>query len=543
MIRRLTPVQLAVDLSLAALCVLARFTFSVGEAGTLVAIVLMAAALGIRRLSPAIALGLVWVGALLQVVLNLPPDLSNAAIPAVLFTTARYGDRLLRWLGLASAIAGAVLASLSVTLGNILFLDGSLVAELPRAAFTFVVGFVVAATVFVLSWTFGLLWRTWALARESRAAQQAAVLQRERAEREVGVEQERVALARDMHDVVAHSLAVVIAQADGARYAMRADPNAADAALTTISATARDALADVRVLLAQLRHSQAAGPQPMLADLDRLIGQLRQAGLDIRHEVVGEPLAVGTGTQLAVYRIVQESLTNALRHGDAAKPVLVRLTWTGGSVVVAVESALRTDAVPGPGEAVPFGAGRSSAGLAPAAAPAGRAPAAPAGSAPAAQAGRAPAAHVGSAHAGHGIDGMRERAQLVGGVLTAGPHDGRFLVSATLPAAAPVPPLPPGAAPGPASGAGLRAAPGPASGAVPGAASGAASGAAPRAAAGPVPGAAPPAAPGAASVPVPGSAPLSDPGVAPGAAPTAASRLAPGAASRPASRPAPGAAS
>ena len=93
-----------------------------------------------------------------------------------------------------------------------------------------------------------------------------------------------------MHDVVAHSLAVVVAQADGARYIASKDPAATEAALVTISATAREALSDVRVLLAQLRHSQEDGPQRTLVDLERLFEQLRAAGLTIDDEVAGDPL-------------------------------------------------------------------------------------------------------------------------------------------------------------------------------------------------------------------------------------------------------------
>ncbi|WP_316313707.1 sensor histidine kinase, partial [Clavibacter michiganensis] len=137
-----------------------------------------------------------------------------------------------------------------------------------------------------------------------------------RALQDVVVEQERNRIARDMHDVVAHSLAVVIAQADGARYARLVDPEAADEALRTISTTARQALGDVRILLAQLRHSEDDAPQPELKELSDLIDQMRSTGLTIEFVETGQPGEFGTGQQLAVYRIVQEALTNVLRHGD-----------------------------------------------------------------------------------------------------------------------------------------------------------------------------------------------------------------------------------
>ena len=156
-------------------------------------------------------------------------------------------------------------------------------------------------------------------ARENRDAQR-------RAEDDKVAEQERVRIARDMHDVVAHSLAVVIAQADGARYASASDPAAATAALGTISSTARSALADVRLLLTQLRHSQGDGPQPTLADLEELYAHVRAAGVELRVDVDPAPQRrPPAAVQLAVYRILQEALTNAMRHGDGR--VEVRLAW------------------------------------------------------------------------------------------------------------------------------------------------------------------------------------------------------------------------
>lgn len=388
MVRTLTRTQLAVDISIAAFCVLVRFSFGVSEWPMLAVIVLMAGALALRRLTPGLALAIVWAGVLVQLLAHLSADISNTAIPAVLFVTARYGTRIVRWSGLASAVAGAVIASAYVTFGSGIYLAGGSVTSLSRYAFTFTAGIVASATLFVLSWTFGLLWRTWATARESRLAQQRALVQQQVAEREVAIEQERVRIARDMHDVVAHSLAVVIAQSDGARYAMTTDPGAADAALTTISATAREALADVRVLLGQLRHSQEAGPQPVLDDLDRLIEQMRGTGLSVRRESIGVPHPLPTGQQLAVYRIVQESLTNALRHGATGEEVVVGFAWTDATLEVEVSSTLDPER--------PL------------------------------------------SDRGHGIDGMRERAVLTGGTLSAAPHGDRFVVTASLPLAAAV---------------------------------------------------------------------------------------------------------
>lgn len=330
-----------------------------------------AVAIALRRLSPGLALTVAWVGALLQMGLGRSPGLADIAIFAVLYATAAYGSSRVYWAGLLSALGGALVITVYLMAGPG-FVNGPPSWDaLPLA----LVMLVAAAFALGLSWTIGALVRAAVRARQSRD-------DKERAEADAVVEQERVRIARDMHDVVAHSLAVVIAQADGARYAAAADPAAATTALTTISTTARSALADVRLLLTQLRHSQADGPQPTIADLEQLYGQVRAAGVQLRIDVdpmpPGEPPA---GVQLAVYRILQEALTNALRHG-AGGPVDVRLSWHPDRVDLEVGN---------------------------------------------------PSAGVIGASPGHGVIGMRERAQLAGGSLDASADAGRFTVRATLP--------------------------------------------------------------------------------------------------------------
>jgi signal transduction histidine kinase len=331
------------------------------------------AALALRRASPALALGIAWAGALLQIGLGRPPGFADLAIFGVLYATAAYGSRAVYWSGFASALVGALVITVYLMAGPVFAGGGLSWQTLPLA----LVMLVAAAFALGLAWTIGALVRTAVRARENREAQQ-------RAEAEAIAEQERVRIARDMHDVVAHSLAVVVAQADGARYAAASDPAVATAALATIGSTARSALADVRLLLGQLRHRQGDGPQPTLADLEELYAQVRAAGVRLRVDVdpapPGEPPAA---VQLAVYRILQEALTNALRHGAPGGPVDVRLAWLADRVDVGVRNPLP----PGP---------------------------------------RTP-------KAGHGLIGMRERAQLAGGRLDAADEDGAFAVTAVIP--------------------------------------------------------------------------------------------------------------
>ncbi len=371
MFRRLTPFQLTVDVGIAALCFLLRTTMVFEAPATWFVVALMALALAGRRWSPGLALAVAWVGAVIQMLAMTSPDASNLAILAVLYATARYGGRLVKWAGAISAGVGAL-----VSTAYVVFVLGGFFTYNDSAAYVRVLPFALigALTTLGLSWTLGLLVKTWANAREARRNQLAA-------EQTVIVEQERNRIARDMHDVVAHSLAVVIAQADGARYA--GGKEATDAALTTISATAREALADVRLLLGQLRHRQEPGPQPALVDLDRLVEQLRRAGLVVAVEQRGAPVPLPAARELAVYRITQEALTNALRHGDTDEEAVVLLEWTPDALALTISNAV--------GSGQPNGAG-------------------------------------------HGLAGMRERALLVGGTLEAGPQHDHWVVSARVPA-------------------------------------------------------------------------------------------------------------
>ena len=377
MFRPLKPYQIIVDVIVAGLFAVIAGALELrwGGAGqapalsTAVVAVLFAAALAVRRLSPGMSLGLAWAGAIAQMGFGRSPGPIDIAIFAVLYATAAYGSRLVFWSGFASAILGATVITVYVFAGP----TGN--GQWDLSTLTVAVAVLIAALfALLLAWTLGALVRTAIRARATREAQR-------RAEDERVAEQERVRIARDMHDVVAHSLAVVIAQADGATYASASDPAAATAALGTISSTARSALADVRLLLTQLRHSQGDGPQPTLADLEELYAQVRAAGMELRVDVDPAPYAEPpAAVQLAVYRILQEALTNAMRHGDGR--VGVRLAWRADRVDLEVANAMKTDAAPG---------------------------------------------------AGHGVIGMRERAQLAGGSLSAEVVGGDFVVRATIP--------------------------------------------------------------------------------------------------------------
>ncbi|MHC9046237.1 sensor histidine kinase [Microbacterium saperdae] len=336
--------------------------------------VILWGAAAIARLSPTLALSVAWFGAVIQMGMGLPPAAYDLGIMVVLFATAAWGSRRLLWIGGISALGGGVIGGLyfGVVWSGELLTDA---ASALRAALIAALLASVFVLAMVMSWGAGLLWRVILSGRETQVA-------RAQAEMLAAEEQERVRIARDMHDIVAHSLAVVIAQADGARYAAAAQPEIAAEALGTIAQTARGALSDVRMLLTQLRHRQGDGPQPTLADLETLFAQVRQAGVEPRITVDPMPPGEPPGAiQLAVYRILQEALTNAIRHGDGA--VEVHLAWLPDRVDLQVRNVIGGEGVPTAG--------------------------------------------------GHGLIGMRERAQLVGGSLQAERHGEQFVVAASLP--------------------------------------------------------------------------------------------------------------
>ena len=379
MFRQLRPLQVVFDVLVAlgfALVALPAELVTSAAPGTewvaVVLVLIMGAAVAVRRLSPGLSLGVAWTGALLQMTAERNPGFVDIAIFAVLYVTAAYGSRVVFWAGLASVGVGS--AAITIYLFRWGLIGQFSWSDLPSA-----VAILIAALFALgLAWTSGALVRNVLRGRATRAAQV-------RAEAETAAEQERTRIARDMHDIVAHSLAVIIAQSDGARYAAAADPAAQSAALGTISTTARSALSDVRLLLTQLRHSQSDGPQPTLADLEQLYAQVRAAGVELRVDVDPAPRGeVPASVELAVYRILQEALTNALRHGKGG-PVDVSLAWWGDRVDLRVRNEAASD--PGAERRVP----------------------------------------------GHGLIGMRERAQLIGGRLDAGPDGAAFVVSATLP--------------------------------------------------------------------------------------------------------------
>lgn len=205
------------------------------------------------------------------------------------------------------------------------------------------------------------------------------------------VEQERSRIARDLHDVLAHSLAVISAQADGIRYVNKGLPASVNAALENIARSARRALLDAQRVIEGGPADSNAHPQPGLEDIPPLVEGMRSGGLHITHNESGQAKELTAGQQLAAYRIIQECLTNALKHGGRGTEVQFHLNWSGPGLTILVASAI-----------------------------------------PAAEA-ETTSDNEEELRVGRGIPGMRERAQLAGGWITAGPDEQSFRVTAYIP--------------------------------------------------------------------------------------------------------------
>lgn len=200
----------------------------------------------------------------------------------------------------------------------------------------------VALLVFVILW-----------ARARRAARHArldrAASDRERIDLELTLAEQgsRLRMIRELHEIAVHSVSVIISQADGARYAASQDPAAAGRSAAVIAETARATLADLRRVMTVVRDGEAeAAVQPGLASARELFKVMRDAGLDIEFHETGERLEIKHGAELAIFRILQEALSNALTHGGEGTRAKVSFTWTDDGLQLLVEDdGIRAEAV------------------------------------------------------------------------------------------------------------------------------------------------------------------------------------------------------
>ncbi|MBM7437542.1 sensor histidine kinase [Streptomyces sp. HB132] len=339
----------------------------------------------LRRRVPERMLLLAIVMGLVQLLLGVRPDVADFAMLVITYTVATVGERWASRLALGCSLVAAGVSRLRWP------------DDAPYGGWAQTLGYVVIMTVpFVLAWVLGDSIRT-RRAYFSQLEERAARLEREReAQSKVAVAAERARIARELHDVVAHNVSVMVVQADGAAYVMDSSPDQARQALETISGTGRQALAEMRRLLGVLRTGDAEEsgeyvPQPDVQQIEELVDKVRETGLVVDFRIEGTPRPLPSGVELTAYRIVQEALTNTRKHGGPDAGASVRLVYFDDGLGLLVED----DGRGSPHELYEDG---------------------------------------GADGAGQGMIGMRERVGMVGGTLDAGPRQGGgFRISALLP--------------------------------------------------------------------------------------------------------------
>ncbi|CAL9534487.1 hypothetical protein SUDANB176_04119 [Streptomyces sp. enrichment culture] len=344
---------------------------------------LLCLVVALRRRMPERMLVLALVVGVAQLITDVATVPADFALLVIVYTVAAIGARWASRLALTAGLCAAPLAQMrwpsedAGTAGNLAIM-------------------VFQTVPFALAWVLGDSIRT-RRAYFAQLEERAARLEKEReAQAKVAVAAERARIARELHDVVAHNVSVMVVQADGAAYVLDAAPDQAKKALETISSTGRQALAEMRRLLGVLRtgEHQEAGeyvPQPDVQQIEDLVEQCRTSGLPVDFKVEGTPRPLPSGVELTAYRIVQEALTNTRKHGGPNAGASVRLVYFDDGLGLLVED----DGKGAPHELYEEG---------------------------------------GFDGQGHGLIGMRERVGMVGGTLDAGPRPGGgFRISALLP--------------------------------------------------------------------------------------------------------------
>ena len=348
-----------------------------GARGWVVAPLLIGVPIVVRRKYPAQVFWTVIAIGAVQVLTPRYIGPSDFAVPIALYCLAAYRPRRQSLTGLAVCIFGALVAVLRIQPNT---------GHDQLILYTFVFGLL--SSPMVVAWVAGdsmQYRRAYYVDLEEKANR----LERERDQQaQIAAATERARIARELHDVVAHNVSVMVVQAEGAAYAMDTSPESTRRALGAIAETGRTALVEMRRLLGVLRTQDGVAeraPQPGIDQLEDLLEQVRSTGVTVEFRVDGVPVELSQGVALAAYRIVQESLTNARKHGGPLVSACVGMHYN--------ERELRLRVVDD---------GRG--------------------------------AHAPTDGQGNGLAGMRERVAMFGGELSAGPlPTGGFQVEAVLP--------------------------------------------------------------------------------------------------------------
>jgi signal transduction histidine kinase len=333
----------------------------------------------VRRL-PWASLALVWIVPIVQTATGTPFVVTQAAFAGVAFGLARWGGTVVVWLSALSIAAGSVIAVVLVAMQavwvNFSYSSWDLASQaVDQLGVGWRIGLVlVFAAVLGTPWLAGLTLR---ISDRARIDLGVASRDRVRAEETARIRDAQARLARDVHDVVGHSLAVILAQAESGQYLPDDDPAALKSALATIASSARTSLRDVRGVLTATQDSTD--------DLDKLIDNLRERGQEVVFRQEGLPRPLSEEQQITGYRVLQEMLTNAIRHGRRGGALIVRRAWLPGAVEVEVRNAVD------------------------------------------------PGAQDRAESAGSGVEGMRERLTAVGGSLSARADADVYVATARMP--------------------------------------------------------------------------------------------------------------
>jgi signal transduction histidine kinase len=313
-------------------------TLASSRPGLVLIALVVAAAVGTCRWRPELALGLMAALGLWQVATGADLMLVELALAAVPFGCARWGGPVTVVLGLGATPVAVVLATVYVNTYGLAMLTQGGLGDLLRATYFSTDGFgrtafalaLLGAAILSLPWLAGLALRFWAGAEASRESQVAAEVEaaravddRERAEEIARLREEQAQLARDVHDVVGHSLTVILSQADAAEYAD--DPETLRETLARISGSARASLDDVRQVLAATQPPAGA----RTAALESLVDGVRASGHAVETREHGEARPLPPELDTVAYRVLQEMLTNAIKHGSRATPIVVERHWEG----------------------------------------------------------------------------------------------------------------------------------------------------------------------------------------------------------------------
>ena len=290
----------------------------------------MALAAGLHRRAPGLALLLVWLAGGYQIGFGVEILLVELAVAVVAFGTARWGSTAVVWASGLSIPVGAVLAM--VFLRSYGWARGesaisALLNGFKVTGLTFTAGWLlvamIGATILVVPWLVGLLLRIRSKAGETEAARQVAVREAEQAQEIARLREQQAGLARDVHDVVGHSLAVILAQAESAQFRAESDTEALKKSMRDIATSARSSLQDVRQVLSGTADATA----PVTGGLGSLIDGVRASGHEVLDGLTGTPQPLPPELDVVSYRVLQEMLTNAIKHGRRGAPVTVVRHW------------------------------------------------------------------------------------------------------------------------------------------------------------------------------------------------------------------------